>query len=100
MSWVPLKGYKYLGRNPNICGGRVTLIGSRLEPRYIYYYGQQWYRNDDMDHPMEVYNITAAQYTECILYHESFEGRLVAIKRKLKYWYNSTIASIKERFQL
>ena len=45
----PVEGYPYLCRmrNPARCGGRVTVIGSRVEPKYVAFYvkthGEEWF---------------------------------------------------------
>lgn len=62
--WVPMELYKTLGYNKNVCGGRVTIIGTRLEPFFIYDYMRS--SNLTKEEAMLDFNLTDEQMEDII----------------------------------
>ena len=62
--WVSIESYKTLGYNKNVCGGRLTIIGTRLEPFFIYDYMLN--SNSTKEETMLDFNLTDEQMEDII----------------------------------
>lgn len=58
-----MEQYKTLGTVHGVCGGRVIVLGTRLEPEFIVKYGKQ--------NSIDDFHLTEEQYNECVNYYES-----------------------------
>lgn len=56
--------YKYLTKKEGVCGGRVTVAGTRIEPSHIIKYGT-------FDEIEEDFGLTKEQIAECYHYEIS-----------------------------